>query len=554
MRSPVCALIWQQWRQTRWLIAAGLAAVLTTFLLDFADGQGWIRDGYIFVALTMVVECFVLSAFVFLLLASHSDPNDLRAGLPHRMFVLPVRTRLLVTSQFLYRLAAVGLVFLVAAFQLFWAMKGNKDASNSLIVLLPLLCMTLVAYFQAMLWCLAGAGFMTALVVAVGVLVYLTGGIGLARSLIYATPDLEPRAWFAAGFTGVLPIMYVASVAGAKFARCGGWLRIRAWLSGALRGGAGRQKPFVSPAHAQRWFEWKRRGRILPILACCFFLLLSFGTNLFGHLVWYGLRPLHHSYLLWSQIAGCIALAPALAAFISALLSAGMDYRDRTYGFSSFTMVRPMSARNLGIARLRTGVRSILTTYGLMLIVPILLVLVDPRTAATLMVSPGGALSSAETMRIVGEILMISVALVVLSWALLWFAVPLVGGIFCVISLLACLSVFFREPNWPIEEVMWVFLVPPAVAVSIMAALCVAASIMAALWAAYRRKLISCRGLVLFFVLWFVVALGGAFTPQVLGWQEGFPLRYPALCIALAMIPGASIATVPLKMHWLRTR
>src|ERR1051325_10446350 len=111
MRSPVRALLWEQWRQVWWTAPI---AVVTTTCASLALHQDrdirWYKDVWWVGTNTAIIASMTLA--VGLILFLHSSAKDIRAGIPTRHMTLPVRSLTLSLTQYLFRLAfVVGLAF-----------------------------------------------------------------------------------------------------------------------------------------------------------------------------------------------------------------------------------------------------------------------------------------------------------------------------------------------------------------------------------------------------------------------------------------------------------
>src|SRR5437867_11034582 len=120
MRSPITALTWDIWQRNRrlvWLVAGiVLSAWLSNLVLpeSFRVAEhnllGALKVAFFGISLLLVFGIFSYTEF---------NAQNESVGFPHRLFVLPVRTLLLVALPILLGIASVDLVYLAWAKVLF---------------------------------------------------------------------------------------------------------------------------------------------------------------------------------------------------------------------------------------------------------------------------------------------------------------------------------------------------------------------------------------------------------------------------------------------------
>ena len=280
MQSPAAAIGWELWgRNRRGIVAAGAAlagAAVLAALLPAATAE----DGVIVLSTVwLAVACLYLLAVV-----THCEFHEgrVRLGLPARMFTLPVRTGALVAWLMFYGLAALALLWLATG-ALVWLPAGVEPAWW----VLPLLAVALV-WFQAVCWAVPGPP-VTKVVAACVIFPALKFVLELIATAVVLFVNHESRVdqqalararpvvltVFAAGF---IPLAYVFAVIGVARARrgagAGGWWLRRA-AGRALARPPRRERPLRSPFAAQLWFEWRRKGLVLPLFLVCFLLFFA---------------------------------------------------------------------------------------------------------------------------------------------------------------------------------------------------------------------------------------------------------------------------------------
>ena len=150
MRSPIRALVWQEWHLARWPIAIvfactscvtlGCALLAKPLRVYFEAELAW----------GVAVGAYV--CLVLFLTFWRGSTKDIDAGFPTRLFTLPVRTGALAATVFFSRLACVGISALLTA-GLCCLYFGMSDA----LVAFPPALMLLMVYFQTVAWVMSGA-------------------------------------------------------------------------------------------------------------------------------------------------------------------------------------------------------------------------------------------------------------------------------------------------------------------------------------------------------------------------------------------------------------
>lgn len=166
-----------------------------------------------------------------------------------------------------------------------------------------------------------------------------------------------------------------------------------------------------SAQQAQVWYEWRRKGLVLPGLTLCFTFAavilawIAEGTDL-------EITDLAEAFLLVP------AYASVFAAFFTGLYMLSVDYRHASSGLSTFLYTRPLSTDSYTRARLRMSVQSVLVNLCLCLALGL----------------AGIVLSGVDGQRVRPEeitnlenlplIIFVLVAYGLLLWSLLWMSVP----------------------------------------------------------------------------------------------------------------------------------
>jgi hypothetical protein len=543
MRSPVQALLWEQWRRLRWPMAFALVLMVYAFLLYNTPSKrsAVIDDPDRALSFFMMSLCIGVS--VAFLLCSHSEANDLRLTLPSRLYTLPVKTHVLVNCELFFRLASVGLLAFVmlGTHYLLFGDEYLQDAS--FVWKVPLVLMGFFLFVQGFCWWAGGLWILAAIV---------SGTLLLTQMWRIIVGPLFGENWEATNLfaVGILALFagagYLIALGGVRLDRCGARMDIRKRLGQFLRVGTGRQKRFSSPACAQLWFEWRRKGKYVPIVAIASATLwfLVYRYLLFHEFsaATAASREADWETMLIMIVGGGLFVCPLVAAFVVGMLIPAQDHRDHTSGFSCFLMTRPMRTRELAAARLKMGALSLGSTYAFVSLILIVLLglpafLHGVKDIWAELV-PAGApeLTFLPIVMVLGG--------VALAWTLLWLSLPLLGALllYSVIVSVVSLLVSVLDPIWGASVLWWI----PAIHLVGIAALVRTAS---------RHTLLTVRDLPV------VAALGliSAYVMLVLLWASDWPSHElgpagVAVRVAVSLLPAVAFIWEPVKLHWLRHR
>jgi hypothetical protein len=358
--SPALALGWELWGRNRLGIAAvvvGLTAVAVTgAVLPAAAAQEAV--------LPLSVILFFI-AFLYLLavvIRCEFDKGRFRIGLPARLFTLPMRTSALVAWLMLYGLAALAMLWLGTA-ALVWLPAGVEPSWW----LVPLLAV-FVVWFQAVCWAVPGpplAKILAACVVfpvlkfalemvALAVVLFVNHESPLDRFAVFQGGPVT-LAVFAAG---TIPLAYIVAVVGVARARRGadGWPRLGQIVEHGLARLPRWRPVFRSPAQALLWFEWRRKGLILPLVPAGFLAFLTVAVVPFasaGELVLTVLE---------------MAAAVVVIAFFVGYGFGKTNFWGSDFGISAFHAVRPVSSGALASAKFGAAALSALAASALTIV------------------------------------------------------------------------------------------------------------------------------------------------------------------------------------------
>lgn len=415
-KEAIRALLWEDWRRCRWAFLVILALGAALSLTGFAVTTYWWLKGHHDVELDE--EVYVLAVwpvffFALWLVFSLSDPKDVTPRIPARHYGLPLSPRKVALVHLLFRLALIG----------------GLMALLSALTQLALLTFTPVQVFGAAAVAMAGFLVLQCLAWTFGNF----GGIPFFVSLVMlpillSVSDAEEKLGSAIQVTDALGVPRVLILVVVLLGI--GWLAIEGarmgrhvdpslpllWRIGSLkfrwrnRGGA------VSPLQAQVDYEWKRKGRLLPVLTLSFvavavFFFVTYADtsvprNKFGAL---GL----------SMIMFPVYAAP-IAAVLAGVLAFLDDYRQRVSGVGLFLFTRAADNGLHSRARLIMSLKSVGITLGSCLLIMcagvVLTTVARPETLLYYYTNLSWTWLPGAVMIAAGYVLMV--------WTLYWMAIP----------------------------------------------------------------------------------------------------------------------------------
>ncbi len=386
--------------------------------------------------------------------------------------------------------------------------------------------------------------------------------------ILLVNTDFHPSLGY--GLLAVqLPLAYLTASYGVSRARRGdvpswnwpGWPAWLRWTSATTVG-----RPFVSPARAQLWFEWRRWGLGLPLWVAGYALILlpmipwiarTFETAAQGGLPVAPLPLRDEIGDLWLALAELLFL-PAIAASFAGPEIGKLPGRDRTCSASSFLRTRPISAALFVRAKFEAAVLSTLTTWAVFLLAILLWFVLSGR-AAEMMASFDALRQRHPPGPFWCSLILFLVGVVVLTWSQMvqgiWMglarsawqvAIALVNfsGLIAVFAFGAWLANSPRGRQIFAEMLPW--LAGGVVALKSVAAVC-------SLRALHHRRLLPPRVLWGALAAWLVFAVG---LFGVLCWLLPDGRTFvSAIVLGIALLlPLTRLALAPLALNWNRHR
>lgn len=342
MRSIPQALVWEMWRRGWWymlggLLAANLMPALLFTALQFHGAIDPEHTSFLVMHVVLVlINGFVFAAMVF------SAMGDMR-----RLYAMPASTPTLVTWHLLPIMvlvlaeSAASSAVLNAEFGLGWPVWG------------PAFFVTvMVAAVAALHWVTEHSGWelVAMMIVPLALGLWFKSRYGETFSM----PELFWRQVTpveGGTMTVIALLAYAAAVYGVSRNRRGEPLPspgVLAWLERTFDPAPYRGGRFRSSAAAQFWFEWRKKGMVMPAATVMGLVV--------GLVIWLvANRDLNA--LLEGLLAGGGLLS--VAALVGGLMMGNCGSTDQDFSMASFQATRPITDTQMARAFLKTGVRSV---------------------------------------------------------------------------------------------------------------------------------------------------------------------------------------------------
>jgi len=346
MRSIPEAMTWELLRHGRWALIGGLlgANLLPALLFTALRLQGVVNPGEPS-SIAMHVVLVQLNMFIFAAAVFTAQ------GPPSRLYAYPLPTSTLVAWHLLPVMVAVAVELVVstavlnAVFDLDWPLWGPA-----------MFLATAVAAVQAALWITEKSAWLPVAVAAVAAVV------GCWHKSRYGAVVGQPTHYWVevtpgevATTAAVAALSYYVAVVAVERNRRGEAplsLGIIAWFERMFDLTPNLGVHFRTPAQAQFWFEWRKKGWAMPA-AVIFGLFMSFSIWLFASRqpqeLWQGL------------IAGGGLLS--LLGFIGGLMMGNSGPNDANFELGQFLGTRPMTNTDMARTILKAAAKSVLSAW-----------------------------------------------------------------------------------------------------------------------------------------------------------------------------------------------
>ena len=362
-------LAWEIWRRNYKYACLSLGAI-PGYLLFYWAIRSHVHNGQPLAKLSLL--CVVFSLFWAVATFNYTEVNSAKGwtGFPHRLFVLPVPTVVLVMLPMLLGMVTVGLVC-VAWVKHVVALCGAVLPPRLAWWLAGLLAVNL-ACFQAVVWSLAGFRLTRMVVLALGSCVLLVLE-GFTWASLFAPGNRAQMKDYPFGeggwvllYVGLALIAFVGAWYSVGRQRRGGgrghgWLK--AWAGGLAARIVdclpSRKSPFASPLAAQCWFEWRRGGVLLPVCVGSVLVLVL------GPISWLNAGQMNAGGVVFTL--SVMLLTPLVLAVIIGKGFARPDFWSKDSSVPPFLAVRPLSSGDFVVAKMKVAAFSTLITWLLML-------------------------------------------------------------------------------------------------------------------------------------------------------------------------------------------
>lgn len=458
---------------------------------------------------------------------------------PARLFTLPVTDTALAAWPMVFGACAVACLWIGVRVVAPWPATLPVDVP---VAWVGLLAVVLLAWTQAFTWLsypLPGLRVVAIVLALSAVQVAATFAIELRVSEPVIVGLLAPQ----------LPLAYLLARRAVTRARRGDvvdWSSALDRLRRPVGAGARRRRAFRNAGAAQRWLEWQRYGRSLPVLVAFVLpveLLILWASR--------GAASLVFTILIIAALT-----PPFLASFTALTVRKSGEGAD--YGVSPFAATRPLSSAELIAARLRMAVWSTAAAWALVVVaVPVALVLSD--TWATVAERARAFAGVVGTPRAVVFGVLVLATLVLTTWRQMVQSLYvgltgrtglIRGSAFAMLCLIVVIGPLL-DWAWHSGARAWFW-----VGLYGTLGLIVAARMVLASWIAVRLQrdgLVADRSLLAGALLW----LGSvAVLYAVLLWLFWAPYvpRFLLLMLATVAVPLVRVSATPLALAWNRHR
>ncbi|HMJ92066.1 MAG TPA: hypothetical protein VK530_19750, partial [Candidatus Acidoferrum sp.] len=386
MRSPTRAILWEICARNRYALmfafgvmplCAVLVAATRWYLVwsgrPLPDEIGDPGPLVLAVTATALLGLLSLASIFWSFSFTSVDERGRFGGFPVRLFTLPLFTRSAVAPPVFAGVMAVVAAYSVWVFLLFILLGKGEPIPWQTVAWQVLVVATGFVSIQTLVWLLYPFRFGRMVIIAAVALVCFW--------LFVWVPDMNfhqrPVAWFVAGTAGFA--VSVASAFGAvSWERRGGWQNLgrfgfQVWSRAS--------RAFRSPAAAQLWFEWRRKG---IFGAACIGIGMSAAL-----MVW----TVPESLMMQDPSEGLPRVPPRielaifwslpLTAYIITLAFGGAFGKSDPWGpeiaITSFHAGRPMSTAHLAFAKMRAAARMISLAWCIFIVATLVFTFIHPH-------------------------------------------------------------------------------------------------------------------------------------------------------------------------------
>ena len=350
MHSPAAALAWEFWGRHRLGLSA-VAALVLGFAVVCAISPLSKDFAALYSMWLVLALSYVIGVFAYGFEGKLETPES---GFPARLFLLPVRTWVLVGWPMVQGVVVAVLVWLA------WDHLVLRPCGIETPSWWPVMLAAVVAASQALIWLPFGLPWVRLLLAIVVLTLLIRAPAVLALfGERFNEPDTQSRALVMFG-AAVLPVSFLLAWAGVSNARCGNnpdWLRT---LRSARFPHVSQRfpRPFASAMAAQMWYEWRARGRKFVVTVACILAVLAVLGALLER------DPKHQTNFGVMFLLVPMLLAPFWSSYAG---TAGVT--ERSGRLSAFTATRPLSDSAFVAAKFRAAAVAAVTAWVLVLVV-----------------------------------------------------------------------------------------------------------------------------------------------------------------------------------------
>jgi len=570
MRQTTSALVWEFWHEGRWGLLIGLSAMIGLPALVYGTlllaGGG--MTGIAGTTRLLLFHSFLMINLVICLLAVLRVQCDPHLAFPQRLYALPVPTRQLVhvklllgmvTAAAMYLVTALTLNIVLGMFEATWPLWAPAFLFAAAAVC-ALAINWATAHQRLLQFSLLGGAFLILCIRLIERLVISEQGsrgtrIGVLDSM---TAWWMPTYWESLAMLLCVVVAYAAARVAVDGDRQGerlDWPAFRNWLDRPATPSFRRAAAFRSASSAAFWFEWRRKGWVLPATVVTLLTGVALCTLL-------GILPMETGITALGalSIQLPILLAPFFALWLGDVRTPGALRQPQC---ATFRATLPVTDASLSGALLKNAAASLFTTWCISLLTLLSIPAIVLALHRLGLSDQAGELWEQGSRHLLVEswwsYAVQGIFLVSISWAItgLCLSLPLIGRPWVLVTVL--LSVFGGLLFYLLSIAL---LIPQhsagkfaAWVAGVLATICVVGTIWAFI-AACRRGLMKLRTAVTVFVVWgtiLVIALALLLTPTPETVQN-YARSDLLLLAVLITFPLAPLATAPLALSWNRHR
>lgn len=341
MKNPIKALLWEQWRQTRWQIA--IAGLLFLAYIPFSPAVVEFENLLYFLGdMKEDLNTWLILTGLIPFLFINPSAKNIEESFSQRLFTLPVSTTKLMLAHILYKLSVIALFGLLISVINHFQFDSEIPAWWAMLVLLAL-----TVSYQAFIFLRGGmlsiARALTFLLLLFSLYLFLQifgHAVGVSSTSWFEPGPLPDQRLAAVQCLAALAAGFYLCFHNLHRARSGECENVSANEQvNQVHAKTQRQKrPFRSVLTAQIWFEWRQTLYVLPVTFAA--LTISFTALL----IW---NPGNSILIILFPVV------PVLIGFY--LLRISALYRN-------FVLSRPITTVKVSDAKLWAGANTLLLT------------------------------------------------------------------------------------------------------------------------------------------------------------------------------------------------